>query len=31
VRGVVFLFHDRVQPATLRLLPHEVAPRVADL
>ena len=31
VRGVVFFFHDRVQPATLRLLAHEVAPRVADL
>ena len=31
VRGVVFFFHDRVEPATLRLLAREVVPRAAEL
>jgi alkanesulfonate monooxygenase SsuD/methylene tetrahydromethanopterin reductase-like flavin-dependent oxidoreductase (luciferase family) len=31
VRGVVFLLHDRVEPATLRLLAREVVPRTAQL
>jgi alkanesulfonate monooxygenase SsuD/methylene tetrahydromethanopterin reductase-like flavin-dependent oxidoreductase (luciferase family) len=31
VRSVVFFLHDRAEPATLALLAHEVAPRVAAL
>jgi alkanesulfonate monooxygenase SsuD/methylene tetrahydromethanopterin reductase-like flavin-dependent oxidoreductase (luciferase family) len=31
VRGVVFFFHDRVEPATLRLLAREVVPQAAAL